>query len=71
MENNKCPECGSTFICEWIDDYAFTYGSGKEGVQLSVEIPRMKCHGCTFSWYDHRGEKLIDMRITQFLSTGK
>jgi len=52
-----CPYCEQPATTTLVDD-TFTYGSGKDAVDLHVQLPVRRCDSCDFDFVDHVGERI-------------
>ncbi len=56
-EGPTCPYCEQPVTTTLVND-AFTYGSGKDAVDLHVQLPVRRCDACDFDFVDHVGERI-------------
>ena len=57
-EEIACPLCGSEAITTTQHRQAFSYGSGKSAVELTVNVPVRRCETCEFEFLDEEAERL-------------
>jgi putative zinc finger/helix-turn-helix YgiT family protein len=62
-----CPGCGGKNVETSQEEYRFTYGTGEDGVELSVEIPVRMCAACGFSFHDCVAEDICHAAVCQHL----
>ena len=56
-EEPTCPYCEQPVSTKLVDD-TLTYGSGKDAVDLPVQLPVRRCDACDFDFVDHVGERI-------------
>ena len=56
-EGPTCPYCEQPATTTLVDD-TFAYGSGKDAVDLHVQLPVRRCDACDFDFVDHVGERI-------------
>ncbi len=60
---HTCPACsGSAIATRWEDDQ-FTYGAGKEAVELTAKVPVRNCGTCGLEYLDEEAEKIRHERV--------
>jgi putative zinc finger/helix-turn-helix YgiT family protein len=58
-----CPACASSDVAtRWEGDH-FTYGTGKEAVELTVRIPVRNCATCGLEYLDKEAERIRHERV--------
>ena len=63
-EDPECPQCGTAGgIRTLAHRHTFIYGSGKSGVELTVDVPLRRCTSCDFQYLDHEAERLKDEAV--------
>ena len=56
--HTTCPFCSREEIITSWKDHTFSYGSGKSGVELTVNVPVQRCDACEFEYLDESSERL-------------
>jgi DNA-binding transcriptional regulator YiaG len=56
-EGATCPYCEQPATTTLLDD-TLTYGSGKDAIDLHLQLPVRRCNACDFDFVDHVGERI-------------
>jgi YgiT-type zinc finger domain-containing protein len=51
-----CPACKSKNVNELIESESFPYG--EDSVEITAQVPVLRCGECDFAYTDHRAEKI-------------
>lgn len=62
-----CPECGNAQIATRIETDKFIYGSDKDAVELSANVPVYGCEHCHFEFTDDAADRLRHEAICNHL----
>jgi putative zinc finger/helix-turn-helix YgiT family protein len=62
-----CPECGSKAIEIIEEDYKFTYGAGKEAIEITARVPVTNCKECAGKFLDANAEDICHEHICRHL----
>ena len=54
----ECPQCGTGGVTASQHRHTFTYGSEESAVELTVDVPLLRCSACGFEYLDEEAEQL-------------
>ena len=63
----ECPECGEHAVATVLTPHTFTYGRGKEAVQITAELPMRSCGHCRFQYLDKAGQDAQHEAVCHYL----